>query len=342
MKPATTRYRHITLVASSVALVAVGIVVTLLGLELGVRLIVRHYLNPFEPDATLAFRLKANFAGRYPWTPVRTDEDGFRTPAVDAPSSRRAILFVGDSVTFGFSVLAEEAYPYRFGERIGRPGDVVNAAVPGYNLEQVIGTIRRVVASDKKPELIVYGLCLNDIGGARETTRYEDIDPHGSRARRGGLLSSSLLVTVLERRVQRLWARIVPAPVYYDKESLLRDLSSPSQTALASFGRQWSELENLQRTIAIPIVVVVLPYQQQVEQHPEWQAPQEYLRDKCAMSPLRCLDAWAMFREHRDRGLYAGSSSMHLSPDGNRLLADWLAESLRGLDALSPSRRSPA
>ncbi|MGH7818975.1 MAG: SGNH/GDSL hydrolase family protein, partial [Candidatus Binatia bacterium] len=143
--------------AARLTLTAAGALVAVLAIEIALRAFLPRYLNPFEPDDTLGFRLKANFAGRYPWTAVRTDDHRHRVSrAVTTPSAAR-IVFVGDSVTFGFGVDAEHTYPERFGERIGRAGDVVNAAVPGYNLEQVLGVLRELLARER-PQLVVYGL----------------------------------------------------------------------------------------------------------------------------------------------------------------------------------------
>ena len=328
-------------VAGRLALVAASIVVTLGAMEFGVRFVLAHYLNPFEPDATVGYRLKANFSGRYPWVPVRTDDHGFRVPTAQPPASKGTILFVGDSVTFGFGILADDSYPTLFAKRIGRAGDVMNAAVPGYNLGQVIGTIQRFVQEHGKPELVVYGLCLNDISAAEHPSSYEDIDPHAIRSRQGGLLSSSMLLSVLSRRLQKLSTPAASGPPD-NKESLLKDFSpSEIRTQLAGFDREWSDLERVQQTTGVPIAVVVLPFRQQIEQHPDWRAPQEYMRQKCAATQLRCLDPWEMLREHRTEELYTATSSMHFSPGGSRLLADWLAESLR--DTLNtPLARRPA
>jgi hypothetical protein len=324
-------------------LVAIGLlfaVASLGAMEAGVRLVQAYYLNPFQPDPLVGYRLKPNFTGRYPWVPVRTDANGFRVPAEEPPASGRSILFVGDSVTFGFGVLAEDAYPTLFGQRVGRLGDVRNAAVPGYNLTQAIKTIQRFVEQHGKPELIVYGLCLNDISGANATARYEDIDPHAIRS--SGLLSSSMLVSVMSRRLARLRAPTPTGPLD-SKESLLADFSAPELRApLAAFDSEWKELEQLQQSLGVPIAVIVLPFRQQIVKHPEWQAPQEYLRAKCASTPLKCLDPWMTFREQPTEAIYTPTSSMHFSPDGSRVLANWLADNLREVLAQQAERRPPA
>jgi lysophospholipase L1-like esterase len=327
---------HRSRLAARVLLVVAALVLSLGAMEIGVRLVLNHYLNPFEPDADVGYRLKANFRGRYPWVAVTTDANGFRVPAAGQSAPRTPILFVGDSVTFGFGVLAEESYPTQFGEQIGRPGDVLNAAVPGYNLEQVVRTIRRFIRTSGKPQLVVYGLCLNDIAGAQVMSQYQDIDPHAVRD--GGILSSSMLYSVANRRIQRLTSRApVDAPPD-TKETLLRDFSWPqAREQLMSFDREWAELEALEREFDVPVVAIVLPFRQQVTDHPDWRAPQNYIREKCAESPIRCLDPEPVLRERRGDALYTPTSSMHFSPGGNRLLAEWLSTQLRDLTGTRPA-----
>jgi hypothetical protein len=144
---------------------------------------------------------------------------------------------------------------------------------------------------------------------------------------------------VLTRRLQKLQTPAVTGPLD-SKENLLADFSTPElERQLVSFDREWSELEGLQKETGIPFAVIVLPFRQQIVPHPEWQAPQAYMREKCAATSLHCLDPWAMFREHQGEDLYTPSSSMHFSPGGSRLLADWLADNLR--DVLAESEPRP-
>ncbi len=313
--------------AVNLLLVLASLLVTSLAAEVVLRFVLSRSFNPFQPDGELGFRLKPDFDGFYPWVRVRTDDAGHRVPRETRVPPTGKILFVGDSVTFGFGVRSEESFPFRFGEHIGRPQDVANAAVPGYNLEQVLGILREELRRSR-PEAVFYGLCLNDIGSATRPIEYEDINPHRKRMREGGFLSSSMLVAFLQRRLQRLGARFDGSqggPV--SRVSFLRDLDGPEMAqSLATFDLQWAELEQIHRQTGIPVTVLILPFREQVEEHPEWRAPQEFLADKCASSPIVCLDPLSMLLEHRQQTLYNGASSLHFNPLGHRLLADWLAD----------------
>jgi hypothetical protein len=148
-------------------------------------------------------------------------------------------------------------------------------------------------------------------------------------------------VSVGQRRLQKLAWRIAPPPAPETMYVLLRDLDeSRLGPSLRAFDRQWGELEDIQRRTAIPIVVVVLPYRQQVLEHPDWRAPQAYVAKKCASSPLRCLDPLDVFLHAHKRRLFNGASSMHLSPRGHRVLARWLAAEVRDLLA-APQPQPP-
>ncbi len=140
----------------------------------------------FVRDAELFWRLQPDVStrrgsGEYRFS-VHTDERGLRRP--DAASSDEAevltrILCVGDSVTFGWRVEAEQAWPQRVEKRLGgrEAGvEVINAGVPGYTSLQV----RRFLESelfDMEPDVIVMSVGINDASSAvhQDRTRARQI-----------------------------------------------------------------------------------------------------------------------------------------------------------------------
>ena len=240
-------------------LATTSLVLMLLGAETGLRVLISRF-NPFEPDLQLGYRLKSGFDGLYPRTVVRTDAAGHRIPAgVRQPASGK-LLFLGDSVTFGFGVPAEDSFPFVLGDRLERNGDITNAAAPGYNLGQIVGILREQLAR-RRPEIIVYGLCLNDIGSAATRLEYNDIDPHRSRREHGSLLSRSLLLAFVERRLGRLAeALAIGTEESSSRASFLRDFPSQElRGAAEAFDRQWTELEQIQERSQIPLLGSLRP-----------------------------------------------------------------------------------
>ena len=304
-----------------------GLLAPLLLAEVALRFAYAHYLNPFEPDDQIGYRLKPDFDGYYPWVEVHTNSHGERIPRGPRSPVDGKIVFIGDSVTFGFGELAEDTYPFAFADRIGRPHDVLNLAVPGYNLLQALGRLREALAR-QKPEIVLYGLCLNDIYGGAKPTSYEMMDPHFARARRGGFLSSSALLALVDRRLAAVRARFAAPPPARTHESLLSRVDLPR---VAVFERRLDELRETLESAGVPLVILVFPYREQLELHPEWRGPQEYLHRHCVERGLHCLDATEVLEPHHAERLYSGASNMHFNALGHRLIADWLAEHLTTL-----------
>jgi lysophospholipase L1-like esterase len=342
---------------ADIATALVTVILLLLAAELALRFVLLRNLNPFEPDDRRGYRLKADFDGYYPRVAVRTDERGLRIPdegaetegVADLRSSAsargaRPVVFIGDSVTFGFSVRAEESFVWLWSQATGRP--VANAAVPGYNLGQAVSTLAALLEhGGPVPSHVVYGLCLNDILGASSPVSYADINPHANRSDDGGIWSRSLFVAFLERRVRRATDRWLPDSQPgetrpRDRSDLLRDLGLPEhRAAIDAFARQWRRLERIAADAGVPVTALVLPFREQLEEHPDWRAPQRFVSGLCAESGVSCLDPWDALWADRGVGLFTPGSSMHFSIEGHRRIARWLLDEL---DIAEPSPVSEA
>lgn len=308
------------------ASLAVGTVLLLcVAAELMLRFLLLGNLNPFTPDPELGFRLKTDFEGLYPRAWVRTDGNGLRVPMDQDGDSGGRLLFGGDSVTFGFGVAAEQSFPYVTGRALGAPHDVAIAAVPGYNLGQALALLRENV-SRQRPRLVVVGLVVNDIGSAADSATYTDIDPHAARSERGGFLSHSLFVAFLERRLRRIAARNDTPDERNSAFVAVDDFATwlPEET-VAAFDAQWGQLEALQLETGVPIYVLLCPYREQVD-GVAGDAYQAFVAERCAGSPLRCLDPLAVMRASGSaEELFNGVSTYHYTPRGHRVLGEWLA-----------------
>ena len=85
------------------------------------------------------------------------------TKAPSPPSATRTIVFIGDSITDGYGVKKEEAYPEKIGEILnaaGKPVKIVNGGISG---SVTFGADQRVRWFLKtKPEILVLALGAND------------------------------------------------------------------------------------------------------------------------------------------------------------------------------------
>ena len=97
----------------------------------------------------------------------RFNKQGFRgkdLPETAAlPRDHSRIIVLGDSLTYGYAVSEDETYP-RLIERLLGPSwrvEVLNLGVSGYQSEEVLELARTYVPR-LKPDLVIYGHCLND------------------------------------------------------------------------------------------------------------------------------------------------------------------------------------
>ena len=112
---------------------------------------------------------------RYCWQgiPVEINSHGLRgpvTPHAKRPNTFR-ILNLGDSVAMGWGVRAEESYGRQLeillngSERVGLRYEVINAAVPGWNLENALAYLQ-VEGMQYEPDLVLCDMTVvNDVYG---------------------------------------------------------------------------------------------------------------------------------------------------------------------------------
>ena len=105
----------------------------------------------------------------YPPSPrlLATNVDGLRdfTRPVETRAGLRRIVILGDSVTYGHGVEAEEAFPHLLEAALrgqGRDVDVFNMGLPGWSTLQERFAYERI-ARAYKPSVVVLAVCLNDL-----------------------------------------------------------------------------------------------------------------------------------------------------------------------------------
>jgi hypothetical protein len=156
------------------ALVAASLVISLLLAEAAVRLtgVVatgrgapwfaggNHPRFLFQPDAQSGYALRPGFRGREIArgnefdVPVEIDARGLRDHRHVAPASP-VVLAIGDSMTFGEGVEAEQAWPAVLERALGVR--VYAAGVPGYGSPQMRGRLQRLLPV-LRPDLVIVAL----------------------------------------------------------------------------------------------------------------------------------------------------------------------------------------
>lgn len=144
-------------------------------MEIGARFIVlptdrlQEVLTILRQDPVLLWRVRERLAVPFQGKRVKTNELGLRNPAIAAPiSSALRVVCMGESLTFGWGVNEEEAYP-RVLEKIlqehapsDRRIEVINAGQVGYSSYQGLQFFEKVIAP-LAPDVVTIPFVVNDV-----------------------------------------------------------------------------------------------------------------------------------------------------------------------------------
>lgn len=323
--------RRIPPLAANLALAAASLALCALGLEWLARRFEAprrtaqkaEYLWDWEERWEQDFyTVGSNSAG---WPPGQEwNADGLRDRA--HPKQKLAgdwrVAFLGDSVTLGAGIEADEAYPRVLQGLLDADGqqvEVMNVALWGWSTRQQRIAWQRI-ARAYRPDQAVLGVCLNDLA---------ELQNNLSRPPRwlAWLHERSALV----RRTVNAQGREIGSV-----EELFREPDAPR--VARAYALFFDELRALRRDVerdAARLDVVVFPFRFQVEPGAPAPVAQSRIAEFCRAEGLRCLDLLAPMR---DLGPAAFVDYDHLSPEGARLVA----REVRGLIPARPANPSLA
>jgi len=325
---------------------------TCLLLEIGVRLsgYVPYYHNPslFVPseDAEMGYDLRPNFRGLFFGGRVTTNAHAVRVCGISGDSTCRRLAMLGDSVAFGHGVSDNQTIPCKLegllGRRAGHQWDVINLAVPGYDIEQVV---RRYAHHRRRirPDVVVYLFHPNDIWPNARLRSYMADD--GTWRRTAWTFMNAhcdlfnIVVPGMSRLVNALshgaTAQVEATRAFYDSPKDLARL----RTGFAALKKMTTEDD-----AKLLVVLFVSP----VLTSPEDAASRQFLAEVSQkvdrilsglhLAFLVPLDA---FRHHDVRSLIVRRYDDHLSEEGARLLAAAIADALKQHGMLAPLSLAP-
>jgi lysophospholipase L1-like esterase len=162
-------------VVGNLTALLIGIAVTLILGELLLRLLDLghpYYSAPelyrTSADPQILFEPRPSFDGFSEGIAVHTNSRGLRERELppEKPAGVRRVLFLGDSVTFGAGVRAEETFPRLLEERLAGAADgpieTLNAGVVGYNTTQELARLESVGLT-YRPDVVVLTFVVNDL-----------------------------------------------------------------------------------------------------------------------------------------------------------------------------------
>jgi len=252
---------------------------------------------------------------------LHTNSLGFRDLefSLQKPDGQLRILALGDSFTYGQGVQLEDTWVQvlegMLGERLSKPVEVMNGgfATGGHYPPQYVEWLREEGLAFS-PDVVVIGLCLNDLSMKVPLLAYPRATPEPWV---GG--ASSLLNWVqfeLEqaeiKRQARDYAEVVRGdPEWWD------------QTQAA-----FIEMRDLLAEREVRFVVAVLPMMSQLGDEYPYMGIHEMVAEFCARNGIAFTDSLPRFRGMEETSLWVHPVDQHPNDVGHRIIAEDLGDYL--------------
>ncbi len=317
----------------------------------------------FVRDDALGWRMRPNVTQPWGGVTVRTNAAGLRGP--DVPLARPAgtvrILWLGDSVTFGYRVARwQDVFPFVVARRLERAGfgvETIDAGVGGYAPWQERAWFERVGLA-WHPDIVVLGFVLNDVTEMYTLVRYGGLE-EGFQLRRSyaswvdRVSARSALVARLRKLVRwararrRLGADPRLAAIHRERLDVESLIAAPGRPGLRpAWQRVFADLGAIADTCAahgIDFVLVAFPFTMQLAAPDSLDGPQRMLERWARARGIRFVDTIPALV----RALRAGATpddlfvdADHFTPRGHAVVADTLARVLAPLARTARARRA--
>ena len=158
-----------------IALSAASFLITLLALEIGLRVYGYNPLGDWRNDSEyilraspypdLKYELTPGATGDFSDTNIKINSQGFRGPEPSSSRPGLRVIVLGDSIAFGNSVRVEDNFSSQLQQRLHsdkRDVEILNFGVGGYDTLQEVSLLE-IRGLRYHPNLVVVAYCLNDI-----------------------------------------------------------------------------------------------------------------------------------------------------------------------------------
>lgn len=288
-----------------------------------------RFLKVISDDPQIGHEHRPSSEGDFYGVHIKTNSEGWRDReySLIPPADKRRVMVLGDSLTLGWGVNHEDAYP-RILENLltqsSQPTEVINTGVGNYN------TIMEVKSYAKKgekyrPDAIVVGFYINDaevIQHRQSALTYQ--------------LQHTYLYSLLADRWLNLKVRLTPTLHYKDFYSKLYEPGFPGRSAIAD---AFTELSDRAREMRIPVHVALIPEMHQFKDYP-FQAAHDFVIEACRMNQLDVVDLLPYFINENPDSLWVSSEDAHPNRRGQEIIAKGIFESF--FKKSKPSQRQLA
>jgi lysophospholipase L1-like esterase len=298
----------------------------------------RIILRLMDTDITLPF-IRADedvfwspqpgYGGEFMGKRVTINTLGLRGPEIAParpPGGRRVACF-GDSITFGYGVGDDETYPHFLGAELAPYRvEVVNAGVTGFTSHQVVGFLRRL-APRLAPDVATFCIGWND-GNRRPVDDRE----YARRLRMVGSVEGTLDHLYLYRSMKTAYLRAAALKGLDTGQGAER---KGYRVTLPQYRENLETIVRECRQRGIRPVFVALPRRKRTgEPGPDapYAAALVQAGRDLGVAVLDAGDLGLGTRLDHPEGYFI--DALHLSPEGNRLMAALLARQLLANDLL--------
>jgi lysophospholipase L1-like esterase len=328
-------YRYVHSWRHNVALLAITSVLSLAGLELAVRWLdlfgISYYADNERyhraklPDPDLYYVHPPNTAFEFRDFSARINSLGMRGNEVSAKQDGEyRVLFLGDSVLFGWGVEEDDAFAETVGpllsNRLGRNVRTLNSGVGSYNTDNQWGFLDRH-GDALDPDFVALIYAVNDF----ERTPSTPFDPlEGARPREmsppqliGWLLGKSWIyrsIVHFRRYGQRAGAEV---PIQELRRSEGWRASSSALEKIA----QWCQARN------IPFALYLI----RIVDDPIGRALNPLLNEVGAEHGFPVFDTRFWFEDENPRDIINSAVDSHPNAAGHAVLAEGIADSMAGI-----------
>lgn len=305
----------------------------------------------FMKDDVLGWKLRPNTSDFSRKVRVTINSKGLRGPELPYAKHARTkrILYLGDSVTFGFGLKDEEAYPFRVQALLNRVLDdsieTLNAGVDGYSPWQECAYLTSE-GLRYEPDLVVVSFVLNDVtekgwldGWQLQSTRHSNESLFEELAARSNIL---YFVKKIGNRIRfgndtqsgaRKAETLYVGHLVYHPDRL--EVQQAWRAALEDLGK----IFDVCKEHHTPVLLVVFPFAFQFDNAEALSSPQRVLCNFARENNIPAIDLLSLLDE---RMKVTGTKpedyfvdDLHPSPLGSRIVADTLAGFIRANRLLS-------
>jgi len=240
--------------------------------------------------------------------------------------ARRRIVFLGDSLTFGWGVEQDQTFEHLLERELDRlqPTEILNFGIGNYNTSQEVSLFEaRGLAY--RPDLVVLFYFINDA----EPT------PHRSEY---AWLGHSRLMSFYWSRIKAMRARYGDAPNFFGFYSeLYRDDQPGWQATQRAFGR----LAELAARERFAVRAILLPELHELQEYPFAEQHAKVMR-ALARNGIRALDLAPLFQNETDpMRLWVARDDAHPNARAHALIARYSLDFLAGHES-APESESAA